>query len=129
MTQKFFKHRFKLAVFVFVVTLLTFYINYVFIFQAPLTLENHFGFFLYSTIFSFTLFLYANFKTKVATGVFFVGWIFTLLNLYLDLLKARIETGGTVGATLGFLSNMMLIFALSLILELFAQVFARIIKR
>lgn len=111
------------------ITLLSFYVNYVFIFQAPLVLENHLGFLLYSIVFSVIFFLYANFKAKVATGIFFVGWVMTLVNLYIDLLKARIETGGTVGAALGFLSNMILVFALSIILELFAQVISRITKR
>lgn len=129
MAQTFFKHRFKIASFVFVITLLSFYVNYVFIFQAPLVLENHLGFLLYSIVFSVFFFLYANFKAKVATGIFFVGWVMTLVNLYIDLLKARIETGGTVGAALGFLSNMILVFALSIILELFAQVISRITKR
>ncbi|MBS3972581.1 MAG: hypothetical protein KGZ84_06180 [Erysipelotrichia bacterium] len=129
MAQTFFKHRFKIASFVFVITLLSFYVNYVFIFQTPLVLENHLGFLLYSFVFSVVFFLYANFKAKVATGIFFVGWVMTLVNLYIDLLKARIETGGTVGATLGFLSNMILVFALSIILELFAQVISRITKR
>lgn len=128
MVQKLFKQRFKLALGVFLITLLTFYVNYGLIFQAPLVFENHLGFFLYSFIFSGITFIFTQFKTRVASIVFLVGWAGALINLYLDLLRARIETGGTIGAALGLLTGMMLVLILSVSLELIAFVVSRFRK-
>lgn len=111
------KHAIKIAIAVFVITLAMFYINYVMIFQAPLIPANHFGFFLYSFGFALITFIYAHFRLTVGFTVFFFGWLFTLVQLYIDLLKARIETGGTAGAALGFIFNMAFVFIVSIIAE------------
>ena len=66
---------------------------------------NHVGFVLYSFVFALMIFIYSIFKAKIGSIDLFIGWVVTLINLYVDLLKARIETGGTLGAALGFLQT------------------------
>ena len=97
--------RYIFSAIVFLITLSSFYINYVIVFQAPLKVVNHVGFVLYSFIFALMIFIYSVFKAKIGSTVLFIGWVVTLINLYVDLLKARIETGGTLGAALGFLQT------------------------
>lgn len=129
MNRFLYKHRLTICIAVFLMTWLTFYVNYVFIFPTPLRLENHFGFILYGFIFSVLTFLFILFKTKVASVLFLIGWGITLINLYIDLLTARIETGGSVGAALGFISNMILVIVLTILIELFVQVISKVRKR
>lgn len=122
------KHAVKISLAVFVITLAMFYINYVIIFKAPLTPTNHFGFFLYSFGFAVITFVYAHFKLTAGFTIFFFGWLFTLVQLYIDLLKARIETGGTVGAALGFIFNMAFVLIVSLIAEGLRQLIKFFVK-
>lgn len=122
------KHAIKIAIAMFVITLAMFYVNYVIIFQAPLTPTNHFGFFLYSFGFALITFIYAHFRLTVGFTVFFFGWLFTLVQLYIDLLKARIETGGTAGAALGFIFNMAFVLIISIVAEGLRQLIKLFVK-
>lgn len=90
---------------------------------------NHVGFVLYSFIFSLMIFIYSVFKAKIGSIDLFIGWVVTLINLYVDLLKARIETGGTLGTALGFISNMILVILFSLISEMMAFAYINITQR
>lgn len=124
-----YNRRYIFSAIVFLITLSSFYINYVIVFQAPLKVVNHVGFVLYSFIFALMIFIYSVFKAKIGSIVLFIGWVVTLINLYVDLLKARIETGGTLGAALGFLTNMILVILFSLISEMMAFAYIKITQR
>lgn len=124
-----YNRRYIFSAIVFLITLSSFYINYVIVFKAPLKVANHVGFVLYSFIFALMIFIYSVFKAKIGSIVLFIGWVVTLINLYVDLLKARIETGGTLGAALGFLTNMILVILFSLISEMMAFAYIKITQR
>lgn len=124
-----YNRRYIFSAIVFLITLSSFYINYVIFFQAPLKVVNHVGSVLYSFIFALMIFIYSVFKAKIGSIVLFIGWVVTLINLYVDLLKARIETGGTLGAALGFLTNMILVILFSLISEMMAIAYIKITQR
>lgn len=124
-----YNRRYIFSAIVFLITLSSFYINYVIVFQAPLKVVNHVGFVLYSFIFALMIFIYSVFKAKIGSIVLFIGWVVTLINLYVDLLKARIETGGTLGAALGFLTNIILVILFSLISEMMAFAYIKITQR
>jgi hypothetical protein len=122
------KYKWFIALGIMIITIATFYLNYTLVVKAPLTTTNHFGFFLYGFVFSLIALLFMSFKARIGSIIFILGWVVSLISLYIELLKSLNNSQGTLGAALGFLSSMMITIILAIVLEVVTHLFHKIKK-
>jgi uncharacterized PurR-regulated membrane protein YhhQ (DUF165 family) len=128
MSLQLYKVKWFIAIGIMIITIATFYFNYTIVVKAPLTFTNHFGFFLYGFVFSLIALLLMTFKTRIASIIFIIGWASSLVLLYIELFKSLSNSHGTLGAALGFLSNMIFSIILAIILEIIVFVLNKLKK-
>lgn len=117
MSLRLYKFKWFIALGIMIITIATFYFNYTIVVKAPLTTTNHFGFFLYGFVFSLISLLFMTLKTRLASMIFIIGWASSLVLLYIELLQSLSNSHGTLGAALGFLTNMMFAIIIAISLE------------
>ncbi len=128
MSLRLHKYKWFISLGILVITIATFYFNYTVVVKAPLTTTNHFGFFLYGFVFSLIALLFMTFKTKLASIVFIIGWASSLILLYFELVRSLTNSYGTLGAALGFLSNIIFTMIFAIILEIIVQLLHKLKK-
>lgn len=128
MSLRLHKYKWFISLVIMIITIVTFYLNYTVVVEAPLTSTNHFGFFLYGFVFSLIALLFMTFKTKVASMIFILGWFVSLAALFIELLNSLTNSQGTLGAALGFLTNMIFTIILAIFLEIVAHFFYKLKK-
>ncbi|MBS3991168.1 MAG: hypothetical protein KGZ51_03780 [Erysipelothrix sp.] len=124
-----YKYRWFIAFGIMIITISTFYLNYTVVVKAPLTTTNHFGFFLYGFVFSLIALLFMSFKARIGSIVFIVGWVVSLVSLFIELLNSLNNSHGTLGAALGFLSNMMITIILAIVFEIVTHLVYKLKKK
>lgn len=128
MSLRLHKYKWFISLGILIITIITLYFNYTVVVKAPLTTTNHFGFFLYGFVFSLIALIFMTFKTKLASIVFIIGWASSLILLYIELFRSLTNSHGTLGAALGFLSNIIFTMIFAITLEIIAQLFYKLKK-
>jgi hypothetical protein len=102
---------------VFLLSMIMFYYLFLFVSPAPLTLENHIGFFIWSAL-PATLLTFVLIKKRwMGLFVLMIGMISASSSLIYEIIQSKISGIGTLGAVLSYILIMIMTIALTLLIE------------
>jgi hypothetical protein len=102
---------------VFLLSMIMFYYLFLFVSPAPLTLENHVGFFIWSALPAILMAFLLIKKRRMGLVILLIGMISASSSLIYEIIQSKINGIGTLGAVLSYILIMIITIALTLIIE------------